>query len=264
MATTPDPIDPPSPETDDAAPETGPLRRCLVTRERAEKARMIRFVLGPDRMVVPDLAARLPGRGLWLSARADVIETACTRGAFARAARGAVAVPQDLPARLRAGLERRIAELLGLARRAGQAVAGFDKAGEWVRAGRAGLVVQAADGSAEERHRFFSGQEIPVVAPLPAAALGVVFGRERAVHVAVARGRLAEALRLEAERLAGVTAPTERAAPRRRADRQGGDGPGGTGPGDKRAGDDGTNEQAGGHFAGDADRRTGTARQAGV
>ncbi|MGH7042100.1 MAG: RNA-binding protein [Acetobacteraceae bacterium] len=192
---------------DDDAPETGPLRRCLVTRERAEKARMIRFVLGPDRTLVPDLAARLPGRGMWLSARADVIETARTRGAFARAARGVVAVPPDLLARLRAGLERRIAELLGLARRAGQAIAGFDKAGDWLRTGRAALVVQALDGSADERRRFLSGRDIPTVAPLPAAALGAVFGRDRAVHVAVAPGRLATALRIEAERLAGLAAP---------------------------------------------------------
>jgi uncharacterized protein len=242
----------PIPGDDDQ--ETGPLRRCLVTRERAEKARMIRFVLGPDRALVPDLTARLPGRGLWLSARADVIETARTRGAFARAVRGAVSVPPDLLARLRLGLEQRIAELLGLARRAGQAVAGFDKAGEWVQTGRAGLVVQATDGSTEERRRFLSGRDIPTVAPLSAAALGVVFGRERAVHVAVASGRLAAALRVEAERLAGLAVPVEAAAGRGHARRPD------TGPGS--AGQR-REEEAGGHVAGAADRRTGEARQAG-
>lgn len=165
---------------------------------------MIRFVLAPDRSVVPDLSARLPGRGMWLSARADVIETACARGAFARAARASVVVPPDLPARVRTGLEQRFADLLGLARRAGQAVAGFDKAGEWVRAGRAGLVIQASDGSLEERRRFLTGRDVLAVAPLSAMALGAVFGRERAVHVAVAPGRLAAALRIEAARLAGL------------------------------------------------------------
>src|SRR5271168_2430772 len=69
-------------------PESGPLRRCAVTRERLAKEKMIRFVVSPDRVVVPDLAARLPGRGIWLSALGDVIETARTRGAFAKAARG--------------------------------------------------------------------------------------------------------------------------------------------------------------------------------
>ncbi|CAH2601403.1 RNA-binding protein [Rhodovastum atsumiense] len=165
---------------------------------------MIRFVVAPDRRVVPDLAARLPGRGIWLSARGDVIETACTRGAFARAARGPVTVPSDLRSELQAALSRRFADQLGLARRAGQAVAGFAKAREWLGSGRVALVVQARDGSAEERQRFLGGWGGPVVTPLDGARLGALFGRDHVVHVAVARGRLAETLEHEAARLAGL------------------------------------------------------------
>jgi predicted RNA-binding protein YlxR (DUF448 family) len=168
---------------------------------------MIRFVVAPDRTVLPDLAARLPGRGIWLSARGDVIETARTRGVFAKAARGSVTVPPDLLSGLQAALVRRIGEHLGLARRAGQAVAGFDKAREWL-TGRAALVVQASDGSAVERARFLGAWAGPVVAPLDATSLGAVFGRDHAVHVAVARGRLAERIAMEAERLAGLMRPS--------------------------------------------------------
>jgi predicted RNA-binding protein YlxR (DUF448 family) len=198
----------PEPDDTEDEPETGPLRRCAVTRERLPKERMIRFVIGPDREVVPDIAARLPGRGIWLSARGDVIETARARGVFAKAARGSVSVPPDLGGSLRAALVRRIGETLGLARRAGQAVAGFVKAREWVAAGRAGLIVQAHDGSVDERARFLTGlaAKCPVVTPLDAARLGAIFGREHVVHVVVAPGRLAEALRIEAERLAGLAA----------------------------------------------------------
>jgi uncharacterized protein len=183
------------------------LRRCAVTRERLPKERMIRFVIGPDRQVVPDLAARLPGRGIWLSARGDVIETARTRGAFSRAARGPVTVPPDLLSGLKAALARRFVEHLGLARRAGQTVSGYQKAREWLLAGRVGLVVQASDGSSEERARFLGAWigKVAVVSPLDGHALGAVFGRERAVHVAVAAGRLAETLRTEADRLAGLS-----------------------------------------------------------
>ncbi|MBV9736376.1 MAG: RNA-binding protein [Acidisphaera sp.] len=185
--------------------ERGPLRRCIVTRERQPKEALIRFVLGPDRALVPDLAARLPGRGIWLSARRDVLETARARGAFAKAARGPVIVPPDLAGLLQTGLVRRITDLLGLARRAGQAVCGFAKAREWLLAGHAGLVVQAADGSAPERSRLLGGRTgVLVLSPLPAAALGAVFGRDHVVHVAVAPGRLAEMLRVETGRLAGL------------------------------------------------------------
>ncbi len=188
--------------------DDGPLRRCIVTREQLPKERMIRFVLGPDRELVPDLSARLPGRGMWLSARADVLHMACVRGAFSRAARGTVHVPPDLETRIRTGLERRITELLGLARRAGQAVAGFEKVREWLRNGRAELILQAADGSPEERRRLTSGAtEVPVAAPLSAAALGTIFGRERTVHAAIAPGNLAHTLRTQCEKLAGLSGP---------------------------------------------------------
>ena len=205
------------PDSDDDADaaEQGPLRRCVVTRARLPKQQMIRFVVAPDHTLVPDLAARLPGRGIWLSAQGDVVEAARTRGGFARAARGPVTVPPDLLSALQAALARRIGEQLGLARRAGAAVAGFTRAREWLQQRRVALIVQAADGSAEERARLCGGWDGPVVTPLAGAALGAVFGRDHAVHVAVAPGRLAERLRDEAARLAGLlAAPDEGTAAR--------------------------------------------------
>lgn len=214
------------------------MRRCAVTRARLPKEKMIRFVIGPNREIVPDITATLPGRGIWLSARGDVIETARSRGAFNRATRGQVVVAVDLLAVLQAGLVRRIGELLGLTRRAGQSVCGFQKAREWLVAGRAGLVVQASDGSVAESARFLSGQygagqqkQVKVVAPLPAAALGAVFGRDHAVHVVVAPGKLATALRMECDRLAGL---------RGQSTDENDDPPGdGAGPGDEMADDNG-------------------------
>jgi predicted RNA-binding protein YlxR (DUF448 family) len=196
-----------------------------VTRERLAKERMIRFVLRPAdpaagrklAEVVPDLAATLPGRGIWLSAVGDVIETARSRGAFARAARCPVTVSPDLTSDLVAALTRRVVETMGLARRAGQAVAGFGKAREWLDGGRAGLVVQASDGSPEERQRFLGAWRgrVPVVAPLEASRRGGVFGRDHAVHVVLLPGRLAERVRMESERLDGVrgTLPAAAEAP---------------------------------------------------
>lgn len=185
---------------------------------------MIRFVVGPDRQIVPDLAARLPGRGIWLSASGDVLNSMSLqedgrqrekRGngahrnlvrAFARAARGPVSVPSDLCVLLQAALVRRIGEYLGLARRAGQAVAGFEKAREALKTGRFRLVLQASDGSEAERSRFLSGlaPDVMIIDPLPGEALGRVFGRDYVVHVAVAPGKLAESLVVEAGRLAGL------------------------------------------------------------
>lgn len=226
----------------DDEPETGPLRRCVVTRARLPKEQMVRFVVGPDRALIPDLAGKLPGRGIWLSASRDVIEggngarphgsapdgspldgklrNAEPKGAkpkgatgrelvraLARAAHGPVQVPPDLPGVLEAALIRRIGDLLGLARRAGQAIAGFEKARDWMRTHPVGLVLQAADGSEAERARFRSAvpNEVPVLAPLTGAALGRAMGHETVVHVALAPGRLATTIAMEAGRLAGIS-----------------------------------------------------------
>jgi ribosomal protein L7Ae-like RNA K-turn-binding protein len=223
---TTDPL--PGDDGDDAPePETGPLRRCIVTRERLPKERMIRFVVGPDRQIVPDLADRLPGRGIWLSASGDVLELDDAREdkppqggnrkqgdgsqrhltrAFAKAAKGQVSVPSDLSGLIQAALIRRIGELLGLARRAGQAIAGYEKAREALRTGRYKLVVQASDGSEAERERFLSGAgpDVTVIDPLPGETLGRVFGRDYTVHVAIAAGKLADSLVVETGRLAGL------------------------------------------------------------
>jgi len=203
-ATTPEAAEP---EVAAEEPERGPLRRCLVTRESLPKERMLRFVLGLDRELVPDLAGKLPGRGMWLSARADVLERATKRGAFAKAARGTVHLPPDLAARIEDGLRARIRDLVGFARRGGQAICGRESVREWMRAGRVGLLVEASDGSPAERARMVGGWDLPVAAPLPASVLGGIFGRDHAVHVAIAPGRLADAIAVEAARLAGIGGP---------------------------------------------------------
>ena len=151
----------------------------------------------------------------------DVLETARTRGAFSRAARGMVTVPPDLAAMLQDGLLRRIADLLGLARRAGQAVSGYSKAREWITARRAGLIVQASDGSRDERARLLSGaRDLPVVASMTGTKLGAIFGRDHVVHVAVMAGALADRLVAENGRYAGLVglASASQAVPVRRDD----------------------------------------------
>ena len=194
-------------EPDD--PERGPLRRCVVLRESGPKERMLRFALGPGRELIPDLTGKLPGRGMWLSAQADVLERALSRGAFQRAARGPVHTPPDLRDKIEAGLRARIRDLLGFARRAGQAVCGFEKSREWLRTGRVGLLVEASDGSASERARLVGGHEVPVVIAFDAVALGGIFGRDHAVHAAVAQGRLAQDIAREAARLRGFSGAVE-------------------------------------------------------
>lgn len=183
-----------------AAPE----RRCIVTGETGPRDGMIRFVVGPDRQLVPDLAESLGGRGLWLTARRDIVDTACARKLFAKAARGAVDVPEGLADQLERLLVRRVAEFLGLARRAGQLATGFDSVRTWLAEGRAGLLVTASDASDDGVRKLRSlSRDLPRIAVLDRAELGRACGRDEVVHGAVAPGKLADTLAREARRLSG-------------------------------------------------------------
>ena len=180
------------------------LRRCLVTGESHERGSLMRFVVAPDRRIVPDVDGRLPGRGLWLTPARDIVKTAVTKRLFARAAKQDVVVDADLDDRVEALLVRRSIERLGLARRAGQVVAGFTQVEKAVRDGGVAVLVEASDGSADGRGKLTRlARGLPVTDHLTAAELGQAFAREHVVHAALLKGRLAESFVAEQARLAG-------------------------------------------------------------
>jgi predicted RNA-binding protein YlxR (DUF448 family) len=177
---------PPEPTADAEPVVTGPLRTCIVTGETMAPERMIRFVVGPDGDVVPDLARRLPGRGMWLKAERAVVEQAIAKKAFARAARAAVKAAADLPERIERLLLDRALEDLSRARRAGRAVAGFVKVEQMVGKRRAGLLVVAEEAEGDGLGKL-QATGLPIERLGGVENLGGVFGREQAVYVAVAR-----------------------------------------------------------------------------
>jgi hypothetical protein len=184
-----------------------PERRCVVTRRTGPKAGLIRFVIGPEGEVVPDLAGRLPGRGIWVSAERDALALAAAKGHFARAAKRQVQVPPDLPDRVEAQLARMLVELIAMARKAGQAVAGLEKTRDSLVSGRAALLVQASDGSPRGRAALRPpAGDHALVDCLEAGELGLAFARDSVIHAAVLAGGLAERIRYEARRLAGLRA----------------------------------------------------------
>jgi uncharacterized protein len=168
------------------------------------KSVLVRFVVAPDGRLVPDVAAKLPGRGLWLTAERDIVAAAVTKRLFARAARRPVTVDDDLAERVEFLLAERCRDQIGLARRAGQAVMGFAKVEAALAAGKAAVLLAAADGAADGRSKLRAmAPSLPLVEQFTGAELGTAFGREHVVHAALAPGRLAQALVVDAARLAG-------------------------------------------------------------
>ena len=182
-----------------------PERKCIVTGEVQPKAGLIRFCLDPEGQVTPDILGRLPGRGFYVSADRKAIEKAATKGLFARAAKQPVKVPEGLADLVEALVLRRVQDTISLCRKANAAVTGYEKVKEWLMDGRARVLVQAADGSERGKTKLrppeIGGRFIGC---LTARELGLSFGRERAIHAALAAGVLTTRVVEEAARLGGL------------------------------------------------------------
>lgn len=184
--------------------EDGPERRCIATGKSHPAAGLIRFVVGPDGVLVPDIAGKLPGRGIWVSADPAALELAQRKRLFSRAARAQVTVPEGLAAMVESQLARRLVELVSLARKGGQAVAGFEKVRERLARGEAVVLMQAHDGSERGRSKLRPPEDGALVTCLSAQELGMAFGREHVIHAALSAGGLAARVVEEAARLASM------------------------------------------------------------
>ncbi|MXQ08291.1 RNA-binding protein [Alphaproteobacteria bacterium GH1-50] len=182
-----------------------PERRCLVTGEVQPKRGLIRFAVSPDGQVVPDILAKLPGRGLWVSAEREALEKAVAKGLFARGAKAQVTVPDDLVDQVEVLLARRVIDGISMARKAGLAIAGYEKVKDALGKESVRILFQASDGSERGKSKLFPpGGRGSFFEVLTASELGLSFGRERVIHAALGKGGLTERIREDAIRLSGV------------------------------------------------------------
>lgn len=167
---------------------------------------MVRFAIGPDGAVVPDVLEKLPGRGIWVTAERAVLEQAVKKGLFARAAKAPVKVPDGLADEVERQLARRVVDLVALSRKSGAAVAGFEKVKRWLADGRAKVLLQASDGSERGKGKLWTPEGGRFFGMLSASELGLAFGRESVIHGALGAGGLTTRVVEEASRLAGFRA----------------------------------------------------------
>lgn len=188
-------------------------RRDLVSGEVLPENALVRFAVDPDGNVVPDIAAVLPGRGMWVRADRAAVAQAATKKLFSKSAKTQVTADADLADRVERLLVARMQSDLGLARRAGQAVLGFDNVLREMDARTPpALLVEASDGSADGKRKLFGsaharGLKVEIIEALTSAELGLALGRENVIHAALKPGRLAERLSFDAARLSGFRAP---------------------------------------------------------
>lgn len=195
-------------------PVRGPVRRCIATGDTVSTDSLVRFVVGPDSVIFPDLAGELPGRGIWVGGRRDLLELAVKKRLFARAAKKVVSVAEDLPDQVDAALARRCLALLGLAKRAGQLTLGYEKVRAMLLSDGKATVVAARDGSLKGRQKLLSGRSGDAVVgggnigsgrriidQFTIEELSLALGGENVVHAALRASGLADRFIIDCRRL---------------------------------------------------------------
>jgi predicted RNA-binding protein YlxR (DUF448 family) len=185
-------------------------RKDIVSGEVMPEAALIRFVAGPDGTVVPDLARKLPGRGVWVAADRESVAAAVKKNLFARSAKAPLKAEPDLPDQVARLLRQRLLAALGLARRAGDLTSGFEKVSSAISSGKAAWLIEASDGAPDGRRKILALARKASPAPglvgvFGAAELGLALGLENVIHTAFLAGRAAERWAEDVRRLAGFS-----------------------------------------------------------
>ena len=186
----------------------GPIRQCALSRERLAQTEMIRFARAPDGMITPDVAAKLPGRGVWVKANRETVEAAIAKGAFSRGFKAQAQAPDGLTDLIEILLVKRLQGVLGMAKRAGRIVLGFDQVRDSLRKRAPGIVLEASDGAEDGRNKVYFlakaiYEHVSVSGGLTSSELGMAFGRTHVVHGLLEAGAFSNRWSNDYQRLSG-------------------------------------------------------------
>ncbi len=177
------------------------LRTCIVTRKEGSPADLIRFVVDPDGMVIPDLKAVLPGRGAWVEAKATTLALAMKKKAFTRAFKREVKVDPELVARVEALIQAQTLSALSLANKAGQILTGYDTIERSFAKGKIVALFHATDAASDgirklsAASRRILGEDAERIARcqiFSSDQMDLALGKQNVIHAALLAGPAAQ------------------------------------------------------------------------
>ncbi len=184
------------------------IRECALQRVQKPIGQLLRFVLGPDGEIVPDVDARAPGRGVWISDSELCVGQAVKKNVFAKSLKQKVNVPSELAQITRRRLEQRLKGALGLARKAGQLQTGATRVRSAIASGNVIALITARDAARDGRRKMIAAlraaendDEVPHFDILTSEQLGLALGQENVIHAALTNGAAAESALLRAKKL---------------------------------------------------------------
>lgn len=182
-----------------AEDKKSPLRKCVATGESYDKSELLRFVISPDGVLTFDLNHKLPGRGAYVKADVQSLRTALSKNLFGKSLKEKITTPPDMAEQIIGQIKQSSLQMLAMARRAGDAVAGTEKSMEAARKYKCGAVILASDAGTDAKKfarnlvlaKAGMAHDAPVISEFNRDELGQIFGREQAVVIFMREGRLA-------------------------------------------------------------------------
>ena len=182
----------------------GLKRKCIATGQVLSKSELVRFVLGPNNILYPDPENKLPGRGMWVKADRSAIAKAEKEELFSQAAKQSAKCIENLAEKVESLIANRIIKLIGLSRKSGQCICGYEKVKDWLKKDMVKVLIQSSDGSNRGKSRLKTPEDGSFIGWLTSKELGKVFGRENITHCALASGGLTQRIVKDAKRLRGL------------------------------------------------------------
>jgi uncharacterized protein len=186
-----------APPRDDRRDKAATTRFCALTRQERPVSELLRFVAGPEDRIFLDLARKLPGRGVWITADRESVDAAVRKGAFSRSLKRKLAVPSDLADQVQSQLARHAIQLLSIANKAGLLVTGFDKVTAVIELGQASILLHGKDAASGGRQKLDSklnavcraaGKAATIIDCFTIDELSLAIGRPNVVHAALKAG----------------------------------------------------------------------------
>jgi uncharacterized protein len=171
-----------------------PERTCIVTRETRDEGDLLRFALSPDGVVTPDLARKLPGRGVWVSLSRGTLAEAIKKQAFSRGFGTSAKTDEDLVDRVGLLLRQHAIAKLMLARKAGEAVSGNTKVESALTSGPVALLLHAVEAQPDGCRKLdkLAQPKTMIFCGFRSDEMDLAFGRANVIHAAVASGGIAQ------------------------------------------------------------------------
>lgn len=177
-------------------------RKCIVTGEVQDKAKMLRFTVTPDNRIVPDFKKKLPGRGIWVKNSKAALNIAVAKNLFSKAVKKNVKVDVELAEMVETLLKKRGLDAISLARKAGVLLTGFEKVSEAIKKDKAAFVLEARDAGTDGHNRIMLlAKNLEVFRTYEIEELDKALDKVNTVHAAFLRSEMAKAVHNEFSRL---------------------------------------------------------------